>query len=105
MTLSCGCDMPIEIYCDWLQDRGWDVDELRSEEEAVFDDHTFANKYGMFYGPDHSIGSGYGVAGLYGDSALIEPQGCPSLFGDGVCLRISPIGCGHSFGYYYPDHH
>lgn len=35
MTLSCNCDMPIEIYCDWLQDQGWDCDELRAEEDVV----------------------------------------------------------------------
>lgn len=35
MTLTCNCDMPLSIYADWLQDQGWEVDELRSEEEVV----------------------------------------------------------------------
>lgn len=105
MNLSCNCDMPIEIYADWLQDQGWDVDELRSEEEAVFDSHTLANKYGLFYDPDQTMGSGYGVAGRYGDANIIQPTGCQSLLGYGQYLRRPPNGCGHSFGYYYPDHH
>lgn len=37
MTLSCNCDMPLDIYCDWLQDQGWDTDELRQEGDPVGD--------------------------------------------------------------------
>lgn len=37
MTLSCNCDMPIEIYCDWLQDQGWGTDELRATDDAICD--------------------------------------------------------------------
>lgn len=33
MTLTCNCDMPMEIYADWLQDQGWEVEELRSDLE------------------------------------------------------------------------
>lgn len=41
MTLACNCDMPIEIYCDWLQDQGWDCEEMRSGEEVVLDYTTY----------------------------------------------------------------
>lgn len=36
MTLSCNCDMPIDIYADWCQDQGWDCDELRGTEDAAW---------------------------------------------------------------------
>lgn len=105
LTLSCGCDMPIDIYCDWLQDQGWDVDELRSEEEAVFDGHTFTNKYGTFYDSVSSLGSGYGVAGRYGDAALDDSGSHYPLNGNGRYISRYQAGCGNYYGYYYPDHH
>lgn len=45
--LSCDCDMPIEIYADWLQDQGWDVEEMRQTEEIVTAEAYF------------TVGSGY----------------------------------------------
>lgn len=27
--LCCNCDMPYEVYVDWLEEQGWDVSELR----------------------------------------------------------------------------
>lgn len=43
MTLTCNCDMPIEIYADWLQDQGWDCEELRDTDSTFGDWMEFCN--------------------------------------------------------------
>lgn len=27
MKTECNCDMPLDIYCDWLRDEGWEIEE------------------------------------------------------------------------------
>lgn len=34
--VNCNCDMPYEVYCDWLEDEGWDASELRVGEHMGF---------------------------------------------------------------------
>lgn len=54
MTLSCNCDMPDEIYWDWLQDQGWDTDELREAECAVGD----TTQYTFYWYDIMALGNG-----------------------------------------------
>lgn len=65
MNLSCNCDMPIEIYADWLQDQGWEVDELRAEDTTVTTliDMGMRRLYytGDRYGYEDGAGFGYGT--------------------------------------------
>ena len=68
MTLSCNCDMPLPIYCDWLQDQGWECDELRAEDDAVCTFTWYIAGYGTCYtagtyvtGTWTAVGSGTGL--------------------------------------------
>lgn len=77
MTLACNCDMPIDIYCDWLQDQGWDCEELRADEEPVADYSLYANWY------EPALGEGWYVAARNiaipynrGDGITNEGDGC-----------------------------
>lgn len=86
MTLSCNCDMPIEIYCDWLQDQGWDCEEMRSDEEVVIDYETYTR--GVPY-PYICKGSGLrylrGNGDHYGEGtgdAFHDGWGCIFSYGD-----------------------
>lgn len=99
MTLSCNCDMPIEIYCDWLQDQGWDCDELRA--------YCQAEEYGTcYYEQDGESGTGHEWGhGHWLDSDFSIPDwensqtgsSCGSntygdgIYGDGINLDE---GCG-----------
>lgn len=59
MTLTCNCDMPAEIYYDWLQDQGWDCDEIRESEEAVPTFSRYENGNGLGNGSSIYCGHGY----------------------------------------------
>lgn len=80
MTLSCNCDMPMEIYADWCQDQGWDADELRDNEDVTVSDYGW---YGVGNGCEDGQGRG----------------GC-RWHGDGVYYTC---GNGQFFGYGYSD--
>lgn len=58
MTLSCNCDMPAEIYADWLQDQGWDTEELREHEEVVPTYSWYGKGSGSWFW--NEIGNGMG---------------------------------------------
>lgn len=64
MTLSCNCDMPLDIYCDWCQDQGWDCDELRVNDEAVAYYSNYEYGDGGYYGYGRGSGDGRGYWGL-----------------------------------------
>lgn len=86
MTLSCNCDMPVEVYADWCQDHGWDTDELR-ELEPIWAQAWNDTGDGDGYGDDH--GDGYWYA---------YDQGSGSHLHLGV-WRAS-YGCGAQWGCY-----
>lgn len=65
MTLSCNCDMPLSIYCDWLQDQGWDCDELREADDTVLVQSWYG--WGNGYGRGVGNGGEGPVLRMYGD--------------------------------------
>lgn len=73
MTLTCGCDMPIEIYADWLQDQGWDTDELRQEGDPV----------------------------VSWDYVKYDNEGCAAYIGAGDGGEGDGFGSGKGDGYFY----
>lgn len=89
MTLSCNCDMPVEVYADWCQDQGWDVDELRSEEEAVltWSLYFWGQPRWTMYGHGSSFEyykhDSAGAGNIYGDCGGVLSGYGPSLMGNG----------------------
>lgn len=89
MTLTCGCDMPMEIYADWLQDQGWDTGELREALDSVLCPYTTAmhEHYGIssdYYYRGCPIWGGCGCSGVEGNGPYAN--GC----GNGLSTK----GCG-----------
>lgn len=82
MTLCCNCDMPLDIYCDWLQDQGWNVDELREEGDPVVKWRwpMFISEWGNGQWNDTGDGSGFGDGTGVGYYYFV---GSGSAYGDG----------------------
>lgn len=57
--VNCNCDMPYAVYCDWLSDMGWDVDELRLDEDVVVLGYSSLHRYGN--GNDCKWGEGWSL--------------------------------------------
>lgn len=51
---ECNCDMPIEIYNDWLRDQGWEVEHEDIIATAGFYWYTFSY-YGDGWSYDNNI--------------------------------------------------
>lgn len=91
MTLSCNCDMPLPIYWDWLQDQGWDTDEMREEDAPVLVWWPYwysngNNNLFSFLNGQSGIGYGNGYEGSVGSGSL---TGDCSGLGGGLGSRIT----------------
>lgn len=68
--------MPYEVYLDWLQDAGWNVDELRCYDEVFIPIHT--NEVGYYiYGSAEALN--YNTELYWGSG---ETNGLDCYFGD-----------------------
>lgn len=92
--VNCNCDMPYDVYCDWLDDMGWDASELRMCEYVAAGESDFIDDTGCGLGIDwdYEYGStGTGEAGN-GESIYVMPFGSSHARGNGD-------GNGNGYGY------
>lgn len=81
--------MPFDIYCDWLADNGWDVDDFRATEEFISiisidsfrqlgDGNYYLYDPFFFYEAVKEFGNAYDVAvwgWYYINGACVESSG------------------------------
>lgn len=91
-SVNCGCDMPFGVYCDWLEDEGWDASELREQDlddVIVGQDHTMRTQGN---GGGNGSGRGTGLGCDVGTSDAPVSVG----YGDGYW-----VGSGYAYGHGY----